>query len=53
MGRVPRWGLGAFGIAGAQRVLEIVRAELAHEMAAVGRVAVPQLDRTLVRTDFP
>ena len=52
LGRVPRWGLGAFGTAGAQRVLEIVRAELAHEMAAVGRAAVQHLDRDACEDRF-
>ena len=53
LGRVPRWGLGAFGVLGAQRVIEIVRAELAQAMASIGHSTVGSLNRTLVRTDFP
>lgn len=53
LGRVPRWGLGAFGVPGAQRVLEIVRTELAQSMASIGRATIASLDRTAVKTDFP
>ena len=37
LGRVPRWGLGAFGAPGVQRVLEILQAELVLAMAHTGR----------------
>ena len=53
LGRVPRWGLGAYGVPGAQRVLEIVQAELVQTMAVLGRPTLAALDRTAVRTDFP
>jgi 4-hydroxymandelate oxidase len=53
LGRVPRWGLGAYGAAGVQRIVEIVQAELAHAMAYTGRANLASIDRTLVRTDFP
>ena len=53
LGRVPRWGLGAFGVPGAQRVLEIVQAELVQAMATIGRPSLATLDRSAVRTDFP
>jgi 4-hydroxymandelate oxidase len=53
LGRVPRWGLGAFGPAGVQRVLEILQAELMLAMAHTGRPTLASIDRTLVRTDFP
>ncbi|MCC6540125.1 MAG: alpha-hydroxy-acid oxidizing protein [Bryobacterales bacterium] len=53
LGRVPRWGLGAYGPAGVQRILEIMQAELAQAMAATGRPTLASIDRTLVRTDFP
>ncbi len=52
-GRVPLWGLGAFGPAGVQRVLEILQAELVQAMVDVGRTSLSSLDRTLLRTDFP
>ena len=53
LGRVPRWGLAAFGDAGVQRVLEIMQAELALAMAQTGRPNLASIDRTLVRTHFP
>jgi 4-hydroxymandelate oxidase len=53
LGRVPRWGLAAFGDAGVQRVLEIMQAELALAMAQTGRPNLVSIDRTLVRTHFP
>jgi len=52
LGRVPRWGLAAYGAAGSQRILEIVQAELVMAMAATGRPTLASIDRTLVRTDF-
>lgn len=52
LGRVPRWGLGAYGAAGVQRVLEIVQKEFSAAMAASGRTDLTSIDRTLVRTDF-
>jgi isopentenyl diphosphate isomerase/L-lactate dehydrogenase-like FMN-dependent dehydrogenase len=53
LGRVTRWGLGAYGPAGAQRVLEIMQKELAAAAAATGRPTLASIDRTLVRTRFP
>jgi isopentenyl diphosphate isomerase/L-lactate dehydrogenase-like FMN-dependent dehydrogenase len=53
LGRVPRWGLAAFGDAGVQRVLEIMQAELMLAMAHTGRPNLASIDRTLVRTHFP
>jgi 4-hydroxymandelate oxidase len=52
LGRAARWGLGAYGQAGAQRVLEIIQAELVLAMAHTGRPTLASIDRTLVRTDF-
>ena len=52
LGRVPRWGLAAYGAAGAQRVLEILQGELVMAMAATGRPTLDSIDRTLVRYDF-
>jgi 4-hydroxymandelate oxidase len=52
-GRATRWGLGAFGAAGAQRVLEILQAELVQAAAANGRSTLASIDKTLVRTNFP
>ena len=52
LGRVPRWGLAAYGAAGVQRVLEILQAELVIAMAQTGRPDLASIDRTLVRTNF-
>ena len=53
LGRVPRWGLAAYGPVGSQRILEIMQAELVMAMAATGRPSLESINRTLVRTDFP
>jgi isopentenyl diphosphate isomerase/L-lactate dehydrogenase-like FMN-dependent dehydrogenase len=53
LGRVPRWGVAAYGTPGVQRVLEIVQGELLMAMAHTGRPALASIDRSLVRTDFP
>jgi isopentenyl diphosphate isomerase/L-lactate dehydrogenase-like FMN-dependent dehydrogenase len=53
IGRVSRWGLAGYGAAGAQRVLEIMQAELLMAMASTGRPSLASIDRTLVRMDFP
>jgi isopentenyl diphosphate isomerase/L-lactate dehydrogenase-like FMN-dependent dehydrogenase len=52
LGRVPLWGLGAYGAQGVQKVLEILQAELVQAMAATGRPTLASIDRTLVRTEF-
>jgi len=51
VGRPPLWGLGAFGAAGVQRVLELMRNELALAMALSGRPSIAAIDRSLVRID--
>jgi 4-hydroxymandelate oxidase len=53
LGRAPRWGLGAFGPQGVQRLLEIVRAEFREAMASTGRPSLAALDRTAVKVDLP
>lgn len=52
LGRVPRWGLGAYGSAGVQKVLEIMQAELALAMAQTGCPTLASINRSFVRTDF-
>jgi 4-hydroxymandelate oxidase len=52
LGRVPLWGLAAYGGEGVQKVLEILQAELVQAMAATGRPTLASIDRTLVRTEF-
>jgi isopentenyl diphosphate isomerase/L-lactate dehydrogenase-like FMN-dependent dehydrogenase len=53
LGRLPRWGLGAYGAPGVQRILEIVQAELVQAMAYTGRPTLTSLDRTMIKVDFP
>ena len=53
LGRASRWGLGAFGEPGAQKVLEIVNAELKQAMASVGAASLKDIDRSIVKTNFP
>jgi 4-hydroxymandelate oxidase len=53
LGRVPRWGLGSYGVEGVKRILEIMHRELLDAMAYTGRHSIASVDRTLVRTDFP
>jgi isopentenyl diphosphate isomerase/L-lactate dehydrogenase-like FMN-dependent dehydrogenase len=52
IGRTARWGLGAFGTAGAQRVIEILQAELVQTAAACGCARLPDINRTTVKTHF-
>ena len=52
LGRAARWGLGAFGEQGAQKVIEIIHAELVHAMAAAGCRDIQSIDRSIVRTHF-
>ena len=49
IGRAYLYGAGAAGERGVDRVLEILRAELARTMALCGRTSIPELDRGLVR----
>jgi 4-hydroxymandelate oxidase len=53
LGRLPRWGLAAYGAPGVEKILRIVQEELRTAMRACGRANLAQLDRSLVRTDFP
>ena len=53
LGRPALWGLGAFGAAGTQRVLEILQAELALAMAGAGCARIADIDRSMVMADFP
>jgi len=52
LGRVPRWGLGAYGAPGVQRIIEILQHELVLAMAQNGRANLASIDHTLVRTRF-
>ena len=52
LGRAARWGLGAFGAAGTERLLAIVQQELVQAAAAAGRPTLKSIDRTAVKTHF-
>jgi 4-hydroxymandelate oxidase len=50
IGRPFLWGLGAFGQAGVDRVLEILQGELKLAMGNCGAATVPSIDRSYVAT---
>ena len=52
LGRVPRWGLGAFGADGVERVLSILQQELLLAMSQNGVGSVASIGRSMVRTEF-
>ena len=52
LGRATRWGLGAYGAAGVQRLLEVIQAELVHAAAYAGRATLKSIDKTAVKTNF-
>jgi 4-hydroxymandelate oxidase len=52
LGRTTRWGLAAFGTAGAQRLIEILQQELVQAAAAAGCTRLSDINRTTVRTNF-
>jgi 4-hydroxymandelate oxidase len=52
LGRVPIWGLAAYGPQGLQRILEILQAELVQAMAAAGRPTLASIDRSAARMEF-
>ncbi len=53
LGRVPRWGLAAYGAAGVQKILEITQSELTRTMAQAGRPTLESINRGAIRMDFP
>lgn len=52
LGRTTRWGLAAFGTAGAQRVIEMLQAELVQTAAAAGCTKLSDINKAQVRTHF-
>ncbi len=52
LGRTTRWGLGAFGIAGAQRLIEMLQQELVQVAAACGCAKLPDINKTTVKTNL-
>ena len=52
LGRTTRWGLAAFGTAGAQRVIEMLQQELVQVAAAAGCAKLADINKNAVRTHF-
>lgn len=52
IGRTARWGLAAFGTAGAQRVIEILQQELVQAAAACGCAKLSDINKTTVKASF-
>jgi isopentenyl diphosphate isomerase/L-lactate dehydrogenase-like FMN-dependent dehydrogenase len=52
LGRAARWGLGAYGAEGVQRLLSVLQAELVHAAAYAGRTSLKAIDKTAVKTNF-
>jgi isopentenyl diphosphate isomerase/L-lactate dehydrogenase-like FMN-dependent dehydrogenase len=52
LGRASRWGLAAFGQAGAQRVIEMIQQELVQAAAAAGCTRRSDINKSKVRANF-
>jgi isopentenyl diphosphate isomerase/L-lactate dehydrogenase-like FMN-dependent dehydrogenase len=52
LGRTTRWGLAAFGTAGAQRLIEMLQQELVQVAAASGCAKLSDINKTTVRAHF-
>ncbi len=52
LGRTTRWGLAAFGTAGAQRLIEMLQQELVQVAAAAGCAKLSDINKTTVRANF-
>jgi len=52
IGRTTRWGLAAFGTAGAQRVIEMLQQELVEVAAACGCAKLSDIDKAAVKAHF-
>jgi 4-hydroxymandelate oxidase len=52
LGRTTRWGLAAFGAAGAQRLIEILQQELVQVAAAAGCAKLSDINNAVVKTNF-
>jgi isopentenyl diphosphate isomerase/L-lactate dehydrogenase-like FMN-dependent dehydrogenase len=53
VGRTTRWGLAAFGTAGARRLIEILQQELVQMAAAAGCARLADIDSKTIRVRFP
>jgi isopentenyl diphosphate isomerase/L-lactate dehydrogenase-like FMN-dependent dehydrogenase len=51
LGRAARWGLAAFGQAGAQRLIEMIQQELVQTAAAAGCSKLSDINRSKVRAN--
>jgi isopentenyl diphosphate isomerase/L-lactate dehydrogenase-like FMN-dependent dehydrogenase len=52
IGRTTRWGLAAFGTAGAQRLIEMLQQELVQVAAAAGCAKLSDINKTTVKANF-
>jgi len=52
LGRTTRWGLAAFGQAGAQRVIEMLQQELVQAAAAAGCARLSDINKSKVQAHF-
>ncbi|HJT42663.1 MAG TPA: alpha-hydroxy acid oxidase [Rhizomicrobium sp.] len=52
LGRTTRWGLAAFGTAGAQRLIEILQQELVQVAGACGCAKLSDINKAMVRANF-
>jgi len=52
IGRTTRWGLAAYGIPGAQRLIEMLQQELVQVAAAAGCAKLSDINKTTVKTNF-
>jgi isopentenyl diphosphate isomerase/L-lactate dehydrogenase-like FMN-dependent dehydrogenase len=52
LGRAARWGLAAFGTAGAQRLIEMIQQELVQTAAAAGCARLSDINKSKVRANF-
>ena len=52
IGRTTRWGLAAFGIPGAQRLIEILQQELVQTAAAAGCSKLSDINKATVKVNF-
>src|SRR5471032_1671478 len=52
LGRTTRWGLAAFGTAGAQRVIEMLQQELVQAAAAAGCATLSDINKMTVKAHF-
>jgi len=51
VGRPAVWGLGAYGAAGVQRVIELLQTELARAMGLAGCASLASINRSVVRME--